>query len=65
MPALVVAVDPVRGHGGVVADILRPEPQPDLVVGGLHRVTAVADVPANLGVGGVDVGGEGVGGVCC
>ena len=51
LPALVVAVDPVSGHGGVVTHILRTEPQPDLVVGRLHRVTAVADVPANLGEG--------------
>ena len=41
-------VDPVLLGGGPVAELLRLEPETDLMVGRLNRVGAVADVAPHL-----------------
>ena len=45
---LVSLVDPGVSGLSVVAEISASEPEPDLVVGGLHGVGAVDDVASNL-----------------
>ena len=61
-----VLIDPLVSSGLVAVDLLRLEPESDLLLGVLDRVGAVADVAADVNgevaTDGAGSGGEGVGG---